>query len=66
MRQRRESHSGAASSVVRKKKEDRRREAIGFEIPVMEILTFPATRALMGAKKGCNDAQKTNVLSSSF
>ena len=34
MRQRREIHSGVASSMAQVKKEDRRREAIGFEIPV--------------------------------
>ena len=34
MRQRRESRSGVKSSMVHKRKEDRRREAIGFEIPV--------------------------------
>ena len=34
MRQRRESRSGIKSSMVHKRKEDRRREAIGFEIPV--------------------------------
>ena len=34
VRQRRESCSGVKSSMVHKRKEDRRREAIGFEIPV--------------------------------
>ena len=34
MRQRRESHSGVKSSMVHIRKEDRRREAIGFDIPV--------------------------------
>ena len=47
MRQRREIHSGVASSMVHKEKEDRRREAIGFEIPV--------TRGAFDRRKGSTD-----------
>ena len=40
-------HSGVASSMVHKDKEDRRREAIGFEIPVI--------RGAFDLRKGSTD-----------
>ena len=45
-----ESHSGVASSMVHKEKEDRRREAIGFEIPV--------TRGAFDRRKGSTDDEE--------